>query len=167
MNNNVKLLIKTSLFIAMIIIMTTFLLHIPTGINGGYIHLGDVFIFLAAVFLPKKYAILAAIIGGGLSDVLSGAVIWAIPTMIIKPLLTLSFTSKGENILCKRNIFASILSIFITYVGYSIANGIFAHNIFLGFSIASLDLVQSISSAVIFLIIAKVLDKLNLREKFK
>ena len=165
MNNNVKLLIKTALFIAMIIIMTTFLLHIPTGVNGGYIHLGDVFIFLAAVFLPKKYAVIAAIMGGGLSDILSGAVIWAIPTMIIKPLLTLSFTSKSKNILCKRNIFASILSIFITYVGYSIANGIFAQNIILGFSVASLDLVQSISSAVIFLIIGKVLDKLNLREK--
>ncbi len=165
MNNKIKLLIKTALFIAMIIIMTTFLLHIPTGINGGYIHLGDVFIFLAAVFLPKKYAILAAIIGGGLSDILSGVAIWAIPTMIIKPLLTLSFTSENKKILCKRNIIAAILSIFITYIGYSIANGIFAHNILLGFSIASLDLIQSVSSAVIFLIIGKVLDKLNLREK--
>ena len=58
-----------------------------------------------------------------------------------------------------------ILSIFITYIGYSIANGIFAHNILLGFSIASLDLIQSVSSAVIFLIIGKVLEKLNLREK--
>ncbi len=165
MNYNTKLLIKTALFIAIIVIMTTFFLHIPTGLNGGYIHLGDVFIFLAAVFLPKRYAIISAIIGGGLSDLLSGAIIWVIPTMIIKPLLVLSFTNKSEKIICKRNILASILSIFITYIGYSVANGIFVENIFLGFSAASLDIIQAVSSSIIFIIIGSVLDKIKVLHK--
>lgn len=165
MNYNIKLLIKTALFIAIIVIMTTFFLHIPTGINGGYIHLGDVFIFLAAVFLPKKYAIISAIIGGGLADFLSGAIIWTIPTMIIKPLLVLAFTNKSEKIICKRNIIVAILSIFITYIGYSIANGIFIENILLGFSVASLDIIQSVFSSIIFIIIGSILDKINLVNK--
>lgn len=165
MNYNTKLLIKTALFIAIIVIMTTLFLHIPTGLNGGYIHLGDVFIFLAAVFLPKRYAIISAIIGGGLSDFLSGAIIWVIPTMIIKPLLVVAFTNKSEKIICKRNIFASILGIFITYIGYSIANGIFVENIFLGFSVASLDIIQAISSSIIFIIIGSVLDKIKVFNK--
>lgn len=165
MNYNIKVLIKTALFTSLIVIMTTFFLHIPTGLNGGYIHLGDVFIFLAAVFLPKRYAIMAAIIGGGLSDFLSGAVVWVIPTMIIKPFLVLAFTNKSEKILCRRNIIASILAIFITYIGYSIANGIFVGNIFLGFSAASLDIVQGVSSSIIFIIIGSILDKIGVFNK--
>ena len=94
MNNRIRLLVKTSLFIAIIALTTTYILHIPTGINGGYIHLGDVFIYIASVLLPTKYALIAASMGGGLADFLGGAPIFIIPTMIIKPIMVFSFTNR-------------------------------------------------------------------------
>ena len=53
------------LFAAMITVMTAYICHIPYGANGGYIHFGDALIYLAAVFLPRPYALAAAAIGGG------------------------------------------------------------------------------------------------------
>lgn len=47
----------TGLFAAMITLMTAYIFHIPYGANGGYIHFGDTLIYLAAILLPKPYAI--------------------------------------------------------------------------------------------------------------
>lgn len=163
MNTRIKLLIKSSLFIAIIVLMTTYIVHIPTGINGGCIHLGDVFIYLAAVLLPMKYAIIVAAFGGGLSDFMAGSVIWMIPTMIIKPLLVISFTNKSTKIICKRNIIATMIAIIITYVGYSLANGLMVGNILAGFSISILDIIQGVASGIIFIIIGYALDKINIK----
>ncbi|MGL4569616.1 MAG: TIGR04002 family protein [Clostridium sp.] len=163
MNNRINLSIKTSLFIAIIVLMTTYILHIPTGVNGGYIHLGDIFVYLAAVLLPVKYAIIAAAIGGGLSDFMSGAVIWILPTMIIKPLMVISFTNKSNKIICKRNIIATLIAVIITYVGYSLANGVMVGNLLVGFSISVVDIIQGISSGIIFVIVGYALDKINIK----
>ena len=59
------------LFAAMITVMTAYICHIPYGVNGGYIHFGDALIYLAAVFLPRPYALAAAAIGGGAADLLT------------------------------------------------------------------------------------------------
>ena len=60
-----KYLTITGLMAAMITIMTAYICHIPTGINGGYIHFGDSLIYLAAAILPTPYALAAAAVGGG------------------------------------------------------------------------------------------------------
>ncbi|MDE6992480.1 MAG: ECF transporter S component, partial [Lachnospiraceae bacterium] len=52
-----KYLTITGLMAAMITIMTAYICHIPTGINGGYIHFGDSLIYLAAAILPTPYAL--------------------------------------------------------------------------------------------------------------
>ena len=41
----------------------TLWLHIPAGLNGGYIHFGDAVISLAAALLPKPYAMAAGAAG--------------------------------------------------------------------------------------------------------
>ena len=81
--NRSLLLCITGLFAAMITLMTGFILHIPYGANGGYIHFGDALIYIAASILPRPYAIAAAVIGGGLADLMT-APIWAPATIIIK-----------------------------------------------------------------------------------
>ena len=58
----------TGLMAAMIALMTAYICHIPTGINGGYIHFGDSLIYIAAALLPTPYAHASAAIGGGLAD---------------------------------------------------------------------------------------------------
>ena len=64
-------IVTTGIFAAMITVMTAYICHIPYGANGGYIHFGDTMIYLAAVFLPRPYALAAAAIGGGIADLLT------------------------------------------------------------------------------------------------
>ena len=52
-------LVITALFAGAITMMTAYMLHIPLP-TGGYIHLGDAMIYLAACLLPVPYAAAAA-----------------------------------------------------------------------------------------------------------
>lgn len=113
-----RLLTAAAMFAAMITLTTAYLFHIPIGANGGYIHFGDAFIYLAASLLPMPYACAAAAIGGGLADFLSGVPIWVIPTMIIKPLTAVWFTSHSERLLCRRNVCALILAGLVSNLGW-------------------------------------------------
>ena len=60
-------------------------------------------------------AILAAAIGGGMADLLT-APMWVLPTIVIKALITLSFTSKGMKIVSVRNIIATLIALVISKV---------------------------------------------------
>ena len=91
-NSKVRYLSITAVFAALITIMTAYVFHIPVPIAGGYMHFGDSLIYLAAAVLPTPYAMLAAAIGGGLADLLT-APMWALPTMVIKALITLPFSN--------------------------------------------------------------------------
>ena len=64
-NRPAALITVTGLFAAMIALMTAYIFHIPYGANGGYIHFGDALIYIAAILLPRPYALAAAAIGGG------------------------------------------------------------------------------------------------------
>ena len=101
-------MVLTALFAAAITIMTAYMLHIPIP-TGGYIHLGDALIYLAACLLPAPFAAAAAAIGAGLADLLT-APVWVLPTLMIKAVIVLFFTSKGERLLCRRNIAAVVLA---------------------------------------------------------
>lgn len=84
-----KLDIKTlslSAVTASVIFVATFFLRIPIPMSSGYVHLGDGFILLSSSLLGPP-AILAAALGSALCDVLSGFVVYAIPTFIIKGLM--------------------------------------------------------------------------------
>lgn len=83
MDNKIKNIIFVALFSALIFI-ATYIIRIPSIATGGYIHLGDGFIFLAVVILGKRYGALAGSIGGALSDMLAGYNQYILPTIIIK-----------------------------------------------------------------------------------
>ena len=63
-----RLLTLTGIFAALICLFTAYICHIPVGPNGGYLHFGDTFIYVAASLLPQPYALLAGAIGGGPID---------------------------------------------------------------------------------------------------
>lgn len=155
-----KDLFLSALFSAVITIMTAYICHIPFGTSGGYFHLGDAVIFLAASLLPKPYAVACAIIGGGLADLLT-APLWVIPTVIIKGLICLPFTSKKGKIICKRNIFSTVVCSVITVVGYALAEAV----IFGSFISAVYNCVgnvfQAVFSAVLYILLGLLLDKNN------
>ena len=139
---NLRLLTTTALFAAAITIMTAYMLHIPLP-TGGYIHLGDALIYLAACLLPVPYAAAAAAVGAGLA---------------------LFFTSKSERILCPRNWAAVVVAGLFSPAAYALANCVMAGTMtaflpqFLG------TLAQGIGSGALFLVIAPALDGVKLKE---
>lgn len=168
---NKKSLLKityTAIFTA-IILLATSVIKFSTGLGEGYIHLGDSFVYLTACILPFPYCLIAGALGGALADILSGYAIWAIPTMIIKMLNVIPFALvcrkyKSNKILSKQTVLMTVLSGIITIVGYFVTECIL-------YSVASATLsllgntIQTVASGIIFVIIAKATDKINLKSK--
>lgn len=158
----------TAIFTTMIVLATS-VLKFSTGLGEGYIHLGDSVIYLAACLLPFPYCLIAGALGGALADIISGFAIWSIPTMIIKMLNVLPFALickryKSNKILSKQTTLMTIVSGIVTILGYFIAECIL-------YSVASATLsligntIQAVASGIIFVIIAKATDKINLKSK--
>lgn len=160
---SLHLLVTAALFAAAITIMTAYILHIPLP-TGGYVHLGDALIYLAACLLPLPYAAGAAAIGAGLADLLT-APMWVLPTLVIKALVVLPFTSRRETLLCPRNAAAVVISGLLSPALYALANvgmtGTWAAFVpqFLG------TLVQAVGSGAVFLVLAFALDKVGLKSR--
>ena len=164
-SSKLKYLTMTGLMAAMITLMTAYICHIPTGINGGYIHFGDSLIYLAAALLPAPYALAAAAIGGGLADLLTSP-IWAPATIIIKMLITIPFTSKSAKIITPRNIIAAIIAYFISGFCYYIAEYLLFGSWTALIASLSGSLIQSGGSAVFFIILGIAVDKIHVKTKF-
>ncbi len=161
-----RLLTSTAIFAAMITIMTAYICHVPTGVNGGYIHFGDSLIYLAATLLPAPYALAAAAIGGGMADLLT-APMWAPATIIIKMLITIPFTKKQYTIINLHNVVGTVFAFFISGIGYYIANAFFMGGYKAGI-IAYLfggSLIQSAGSAIVFIAFGITLDKAGFKKK--
>lgn len=156
-------LVLAGLFAAIICI--TISIHIPTGFNGGYVHLGDTFIYIAAVLLPTPYAMVAAGIGGGLADALAGGMIWVLPTIIIKPIMVLFFTSKLDNIICKKNILAIFIAGIVGWFGYYLAGAFISGSFIAPLATFFIDIMQPIGSGIIFLIAGYSLDRVKIRQR--
>lgn len=162
--DSIKKLTITAVMAAMITLMTAYIFHIPVGINGGYVHLGDALIYLAASILPLPYACAAAAIGGGLADLMT-APLWAPATIIIKALICIPFSSKGTKIVTKRNVLALVISGFITIIGYYLAEGIIYGFTMAFWMMIAGNVVQAGGSAVVFFIFATALDKMGFKTR--
>jgi uncharacterized repeat protein (TIGR04002 family) len=159
-----KSLVVSALFTALIFVFTAYVFHIPIGSGGGYIHFGDAFIYIAAVVLPFPNALFAGAIGGGLADFMSGASVWMPFTVIIKPLMALCFTNKGDTILkSKRNLIAPIFAGIICIAGYFVAERIIYGNYASAVASAGVGMVQFFGSAALYYIFAGVIDNRNLK----
>ena len=165
-NNSVKNICVTALLAAMITVMTAYIGHIPVGANGGYIHFGDSLIYIGAVLLPTPYAMIAAAIGGGLADLLT-APMWMIPTIIIKALIVLPFSRKGEKIVTTRNVVATLIAFLISGTGYYIAEAILFGTETAFFMSLLGSATQSGGSAIIFIVLGLVLDKAGFKKRFE
>lgn len=160
-----RYLTMTALMAALITITTAYICHIPIGVNGGYIHFGDSLIYLAAALLPRPYALAAAAIGGGLADMLT-APMWTPATIIIKMLIVLPFSNTSTKIVIPRNVFATVLSYFISGLSY-----FFAEYILFGtWSVLLISmwgsLIQSGGSAIFFIIFGCALDKVYIKNRY-
>lgn len=162
-NKDLRLLTLTAMFAALIMLVTAYIMHIPTGFNNGYIHLGDTMIYIAASMLPTPYALVAAAMGGALADILSVASVWAIPTAIIKALMVLPFTAKHERLLCKRNVLAIVISGVIGIVGYALAAMIMYGSFAAGVADVLPNVIQEAAGGAMYVVLALALDRVKIK----
>jgi len=87
-DRKVKEMVYTALFAALVCV-ATFIIKIPLPVSGGYVHLGDGFIFIAVILVGKKNGAWAGAIGASLADIIGGYSIYALPTFIIKGIMAL------------------------------------------------------------------------------
>lgn len=159
----IRRLTLTALFAALICVMT-FVVHVPVG-AGGYVHLGDAFIYLAAAFLPTPYAMVAAGIGAGLADLFAGYPVYIPFTIVIKALMAMVFTAHKDKILCKRNVVGCVAAGIIGTVGYYLTDVLLYHSwvaplagLFMG------SFAQEGSAIVLFLACGALLDRVNMKQ---
>lgn len=156
----------TALFAALICITTAYIFHIPVGANGGYVHVGDALIYLAAAVLPAPYAMLAGALGGAFADFLT-APVWAPATFIIKIIIAIPVTNKKDKIINVHNVIGVIIAGVLSFIGYYLAEvvlfGTWAAIIdsFIG------SLAQSGGSAVLFIVLGHALDKMHFKGMLK
>lgn len=155
-----RTLVITALFASAITVTTAYVLHIPIP-TGGYIHLGDALIYLAACLLPTPYAVGAAMVGAGLADLLT-APMWVLPTLVIKALVALLFTAKGEGALCKRNLLALAAAAVLSPTLYGFAGAAMAGTMAAFWPQFAGTLVQAAGSTAVFLVLAGALRKTSL-----
>lgn len=160
----IRYLSMAGVLATVITLATAYICHIPVGLNGGYIHFGDSVIYMAAALLPKPYAMLAAAVGGGMADLLT-APMWVIATVIIKMLLVLPFTNKDRKVVCLRNVMATVVAGVISVIGYLVAE----YFLFGTWSVLLISLlpglIQSLGSAVFFVMFGVALDKANIKSR--
>lgn len=83
-SNKVVKMVITSVMMALVFVGTR-LIQIGTP-TGGYIHLGDGFVFLSGVILGPLHGMVAGGVGSMLTDLLSGYSHYALITLIVKGL---------------------------------------------------------------------------------
>ena len=157
-------LVSAAMFAAAITLATAYLFHIPIGTAGGYIHIGDTFVYLAACFLPLPYAMASAAVGAAFADLLSGAAIWMVPSLLIKAALVPAFPRRGK-LLCRRSGAAVALGLVITPLGYWVAEGILTGSWLAAAASIPLNLLQAGVNGALFLVLAASLDRSGLRER--
>ncbi len=118
MNDNLKLLIRYAILMALTVVMTM-VVHIPTIGTNGYLNLGDMVVLLAALILGKKGGFVVGGLGSALADLLLGYVHYAPITLIVKGLEGYIAGSLLETEIGKRKplIVTSIAGIFMAF-GY-------------------------------------------------
>lgn len=167
MKRNALNVTMSAVIAALTAVTTAYIFHIPMSVFGGegYVHIGDAVIFLGASLLPVGYGCAAAALGGALADVISGAALWAPWTLVIKALIALCFTAKGETILNKRNYLALACAVVITVAGYYAAEGFLYGNWIAPLASVTGNLVQWVASSVLYIVIGMALDKLQIKKQ--
>lgn len=177
-NDNTLIFVTTAMMTAMVMIATTFF-KIPNAM--GYIHLGDGFVLLAAIILPKKYACFAGGVGAGLADIYGGYAVWAPWTLVIKIVMVLIVqlffdflmkrASNGKHIakiagIPFAELFAYVLAVLWTVLGYYVAQGFISGNWVAPIADVPGNVLQAAVGSVIAILVSVTLGKTSLGRSF-
>jgi len=177
-SDNTLIFVTTAMMTAMVMIATTFF-KIPNAM--GYIHLGDGFVLLAAIILPKKYACFAGGVGAGLADIYGGYAVWAPWTLVIKIVMVLIVqlffdflmkrASNGKHIakiagIPFAELLAYVLAVLWTVSGYYIAQGFISGNWAAPIADVPGNVLQAAVGSVIAILVSVTLGKTSLGRSF-
>ena len=138
-DRQIKLLAVGGLLAAATFLLTAFV-RIP--IPAGYLNLGDVGVFLAALLLPAGYAALCAGVGSALADLIGGFALYAPATLVIKALAALTFALLWRRLPGKLR-YLAFLAVLIIPLGY------FVYELFIAGAFAWADLPLNLLQAVV------------------
>lgn len=179
-HNNQRVNVKTMDIVqvslmAAIIYLATAIIHVPSYM--GVIHLGDSMVFLAAILLGRKKAAVASAIGMSLFDILTGYMVWAPFTFIIKGVMAylagkIAYRNEYDGNNVPNNILAFIVGGVWMIGAYYFGGVIIAHFILVsstslkGAMLLALkdipgNILQVTAGAVIALPLSKILKKAN------
>ena len=177
-SDNTLIFVTTAMMTAMVMIATTFF-KIPNAM--GYIHLGDGFVLLAAIILPKKYACFAGGVGAGLADIYGGYAVWAPWTLVIKIVMVLIVqlffdfltkrASNGKHIakiagIPFAELFAYVLAVLWTVSGYYVAQGFISGNWAAPIADVPGNVLQAAVGSIIAILVSVTLGKTSLGRSF-
>ena len=154
-----KKLVFAALLAALVCVST--LIITVTLPGGGYFNLGDCFVITSGVVLGPLFGFLAAAIGSGLADIISGYALYAPATFIIKGLMALvvGFICLKNNKMLKV-FFSGVVAEIIMIAGY------FLYELMLnGFSLAILGVAGNALQGVVGVITSFVLVLLLTKNK--
>lgn len=160
-----RIITLTGLFMALICVATLFF-KVPIPL--GYAHLGNGFIFLAAVFLKNPYAMTATGVGSALADLLGGYAEWIIPTLIIKCLMgaLISLISANGKVKSVRTFLAVLAGAVEMVAGYTVAGALLYGSIPVGFAQIPGLTAEGIVGMVLFYVVGAVCEKAGVKKYF-
>ena len=157
-DEKLRLMVRYALLIALTTVMTM-VVHIPTPATKGYLNLGDMVVFVAAIMLGKKGGFVVGGVGSALADLLLGYTYFAPITFIVKGL-------EGfiAGTLLETNIGQRVPMIPVAIGGAWMALGYYIAEIFMYGGEAALvevpgNLVQGLFGAVTAIILSTALKK--------
>lgn len=161
MKNNKTTQIVISAMFAALCCVATMIIKIPSPLKG-YINLGDCIVLLSGFMLSPLYGFLAAGIGSAFADILSGYVIYAPATFIIKGIMALvvCYVCKSlhsMNLPTFSRIIASVTAEIIMVIGYFVFEGFMY-----GFAASAVNIpanaVQGVAGIFLGIILCKIFD---------
>jgi uncharacterized membrane protein len=148
--------------IAALACVATMIIKIPSPLKG-YLNLGDCIVLVAGWMLSPAYGFLAAGLGSALADILSGYVVYAPATFVIKGLMAL-IAFYGFKLLHNKignlqsKIIAGIFAEIVMILGYFVFEGFLY-----GFAPSLVNIpangVQGIAGLIIAVVLIKFFEK--------
>ncbi len=160
-----KKVVMSSLFAAMICVVTAFV-KVPMPLVG-YVNLGDALVLCAGALLGPM-GVVSAVIGSAIADILVGYAVYAPATALIKGAMALIvwlFVKKNETFNVIKFVISAVIAELVMVAGY------FAYECLLYGEQTALvsvpyNLLQGALSLLCAVVIALVLKKTNMKEKF-
>lgn len=115
-DKQVKRLAVGGVMAALVFVMT-YLPKVPVPVTGGYVHLGDGMVFLAAMLLGPM-GVAAAAVGSTLSDLVGGYMTYLLPTFLIKGVMALVAWKLYKPGHLVQNLLAFVLAEAVMVAGY-------------------------------------------------